>query len=78
VVAVEVAPSSSKVNNPPHYQGRGGIEVIDVIEDFSLGFNLGNVIKYALRAGRKGEPVECLEKAAWYLAREIQRVKARA
>ena len=42
------------VHNPPHYKS-GGIEVIDVIEAFELGFHLGNVVKYVLRAGRKGD-----------------------
>ena len=40
------------VNHPPHYQA-GGIESIDVIEGYRLGFSLGNAVKYLLRAGRK-------------------------
>lgn len=60
------------VNNPPHYQGCNGLECIDVIEAFALGFNLGNVVKYILRAGKKGYALTDLKKAAWYLAREIQ------
>ena len=62
------------VNNPPHYKS-GGIEVIDVIEAFELGYRLGNVIKYVLRAGRKGDALEDLEKAAWYLDREIYKLE---
>jgi len=54
----------------------GKYEVIDVIEDHDLNFNLGNVVKYVLRAPHKGEPVEDLEKAQWYIARELARVKA--
>lgn len=58
------------VNHPPHYQS-GGIEAIDVIEAFDLGFCLGNTVKYVLRAGRKGDATEDLKKARWYLDREI-------
>lgn len=65
------------MHNPPHYQS-GGIEVIDVIEAFGLGFHLGNVVKYVLRAGRKGDALEDLEKAAWYLDREIDKLETQA
>lgn len=58
-----------RVNHPKHYQGNG-IEVIDVIESFSLNFNLGNSIKYILRADKKGSRSEDLKKAIWYLERE--------
>lgn len=65
------------MNHPPHYKA-GGIEAIDVIEAFGLGFCLGNTIKYLLRAGRKGVDgdrlaarIEDLKKARWYLDREI-------
>jgi hypothetical protein len=51
----------------------GRIEVIDAIEAWSLGFNLGNVIKYVARADHKSAPVEDLKKACWYLMREIER-----
>lgn len=62
----------SDVNNPDHYQSASGVETIDVIEDFDLNFNLGNVVKYVLRAGKKDEsPVQDLKKAMWYLNREI-------
>ncbi len=59
------------IRNPEHYRSRG-LEAINVIEAFDLGFRLGNVIKYVLRAGRKGNAVEDLEKAVWYLQREVQ------
>ena len=65
---------SDPVHNPSHYKS-GGIEVIDVIEAFELNFRLANVIKYVLRAGRKGDALEDLEKAAWYLNREIEKLK---
>lgn len=61
------------VNHPDYYK-RGGIEVIDVIEAWGLGFNLGNVVKYIARAGRKTKDgLQDLRKAAWYLDREIKR-----
>lgn len=62
-----------KVNHPPHYR-TGGIETIDFIEAKDLNYRLGNVVKYVSRAGRKldSDPVEDLEKAAWYLNRELE------
>ena len=60
------------VNHPGHYSA-GGIEAIDVIEAWGLGFCLGNTVKYIARAGRKGDALEDLKKAAWYLSREIER-----
>lgn len=66
----------SIVNHPSHYQGKK-FEVIDIIEDFDLGFNLGNAIKYILRAGKKeiGDAafVRDLDKAIWYLNREVEK-----
>lgn len=64
------------VNHPVHYN-IGGIEVIDVIEAWRLGFCLGNVVKYVARADHKGSDVEDLRKAAWYLAREISQREGR-
>jgi hypothetical protein len=59
------------VNHPLHYKV-GGIEVIDFIESKDLNYRLGNVVKYISRAGKKdSDPVQDLEKAAWYLQREI-------
>ncbi|MGH6690519.1 MAG: DUF3310 domain-containing protein, partial [Gammaproteobacteria bacterium] len=55
------------VNHPAHYQSAAGIEAIDVIEAFDLGFCLGNAVKYILRAGRKGDALEDLKKARWYV-----------
>ena len=63
--------SADLVNHPPHYKA-GGIEVIDFIEAKDLNFRLANVVKYVSRAGKKNsDPVQDLEKAAWYLKREI-------
>ena len=59
------------VNHPKHYQSKTGLEAIDVIEAFDLNFNLGNVIKYILRCGKKDAELQELEKAKWYLEREI-------
>jgi hypothetical protein len=64
-------PDADMVNNPPHYQTESGLQPIDVIEKFNLNFNLGNAIKYILRAGKKGSAQQDLEKAIYYLAREI-------
>lgn len=60
----------SAVDHPTHYN-RGKIEVIDFIEDQRLGFNLGNVVKYVARAEDKGNTLEDLQKAKWYIEREI-------
>ncbi len=59
------------VNHPSHYT-RGNIEVIDFIEDQQLPYHLGNVVKYVARAGFKGDKVEDLKKAQWYLNRYIR------
>ena len=63
---------NDRVNHPAHYNA-GNIEVIDAIEDWRLGFNLGNAVKYIARAEHKGRLLEDLRKASWYLAREITR-----
>ncbi|MEJ4139503.1 DUF3310 domain-containing protein [Corynebacterium marquesiae] len=57
--------------NPTHYQGfTGGAQPIDIAEH--LTFNLGNVVKYCARAGRKDDRLQDLHKALYYLQREIQ------
>lgn len=60
--------------NPSHY-AQFKIQPIEAIEDWKLGFCLGNVVKYVARADHKGHPLGDLEKAAWYLNREIERRK---
>lgn len=62
------------VTNPNYYKS-STIEPIDVIEDWSLNFALGSVIKYIKRAGDKpnNPAVDDLKKAKWYLEREIAR-----
>lgn len=70
---------SSAVNHPAHYGGADNpYEAIKVIEAWGLGFCLGNAAKYIARAGKKGDAIEDLEKARWYLDREIQSRKAAA
>lgn len=66
----EMIPMPDVVNHPPHYK-TGGIETIDFIEAKELGYHLGNVIKYVSRAKHKGNELEDLKKAQWYLERAI-------
>lgn len=60
---------------PKHYDFANGVSVIDLTQN--LNFCRGNVVKYVSRAGRKdkAKELEDLRKAAWYLAREIERVE---
>ena len=62
------------VNHPPHYKA-GGVETIDFIEAKKLNYNLGNVVKYISRHDLKGDRLENLRKAQWYLDREINNLK---
>ena len=72
----EVKPKKELVNHPNHYGGKDNpYEAIKVIEAWNLGFCLGNTIKYISRAGKKDDTVQELEKALWYLKREIKRLK---
>ena len=64
------------VDHPTHYGGEDNpYEAIKVIEVWGLGFNLGNVVKYISRVGKKGNRVEDLEKSIWYINREIKKLK---
>ena len=73
-------PGTDIINHPDHYTS-GGVETIDLIEAKDLNFNLGNVVKYVSRCGRKktkgmsveAKAIQDLEKAKWYLEREITR-----
>ena len=67
-------PKTDAVDHPAHYKV-GGIETIDFIEAKKLGYNLGNVVKYLTRADHKGNRLEDLRKAQWYLTREIGALK---
>lgn len=65
------------VNHPPHYTSHpSGVECITITEH--MGFNLGNAIKYIWRSDLKGDSIEDLKKAAWYVEREIARREAKA
>lgn len=68
----EKAPAADPVNQPPHYK-TGGIETIDFIEAKGLNYRLGNVVKYITRSDHKGNRKEDLQKALWYLQREIEK-----
>ena len=63
----------NNVNHPSHYTD-GSVEVLDFIEDKNLNFHRGNAIKYICRAGKKSKEteVEDLQKAVFYLNREIE------
>ena len=73
VKAIKLPKQEDVINHPSHYT-RGKIEVIDFIEDQQLPYHLGNVIKYIARAGHKGDKLEDLKKARWYLDRYINEV----
>lgn len=62
------------VNHPSHYT-QGKIEVIDFIEDQKLGFHEANAVKYIARAKHKGNELQDLKKAAWYLNRRIEKLE---
>ncbi len=65
---------NDNVNHPRHYTKHpSGVECIQITEH--MGFNLGNAMKYIWRADLKGNQIEDLEKALWYINREIQRIK---
>lgn len=64
------------VNKPAHYTGHpSGVECIQITEH--MGFNLGNALKYLWRCDLKHDAIEALEKARWYIEREIQKRKAK-
>jgi hypothetical protein len=64
----------SMVDHPQHYKGNK-FEVIDIIHDYNLGFNLGNAIKYILRAGKKDDIKQDLKKAIWYIEDHIKQLE---
>jgi len=67
--------SRESINHPPHYcRHPTGVECIDIAEHYN--FNLGNALKYIWRAGLKSQnPAEDLEKAVWYVQRELRRLR---
>ncbi len=79
---VPVPTPTSAVDHPAHYGGDTTYETIKVLEAWftpeqMTGFNLGNAVKYISRAGKKGATLEDLQKARWYLDREISRREAK-
>lgn len=64
--------SDDLVNHPPHYKAHpSGIECIEITRH--MNFNLGNAMKYIWRADEKGNDIQDLEKAAWYIQDEIKK-----
>jgi hypothetical protein len=62
------------INHPSHYTSHpSGVECIDIIEHFP--FCLGAAVKYIWRCGLKDDEIQELEKAAWFISREIERRK---
>jgi hypothetical protein len=66
--------NNKNVNSPEHYN-QGKIEVIDAIDAWDLNFSEGNVIKYVTRHRHKGNQVEDLKKALWYIERLIKNIE---
>jgi len=63
---------TDKVNHPPHYTNHpSGVECIQITEH--MNFCLGNAMKYIWRADEKGNDIEDLKKAMWYIHREIKK-----
>lgn len=67
--------AADPVNHPAHYKSNNGLEAINVIDAFDLGFDLGNAVKYILRAGKKGDALMDLRKAVWYLEHRIAKLQ---
>ena len=63
------------VSRPSHYCDGRLFEPIEVINDWQLDFDLGNVVKYISRAGRKDDKIEDLKKALFYLNHAIGKEK---
>lgn len=72
-----VVSTSDQVDHPAHYNS-GKIEVIEALEDWKLNFHRANAVKYVARAGKKNpdKEIEDLEKAIWYLKRDIELLKS--
>ncbi len=71
-------PKNDAVNHPKHYTTHpSGVECIQIVEH--MNFCRGNAVKYIWRAGEKtDDEIQDLEKAAWYLRREIDRLKGKS
>ena len=66
--------ANNMVDHPQRYKGKT-FEVIDIINDYGLNFELGNAIKYILRADKKGNKKQDLEKALWYINYELSKFR---
>jgi hypothetical protein len=79
---IEFSPISQireNVNHPSHYGGSDNkYEAIKVIEAWKSCFHIGNVLKYLSRSGKKGEEIEDLKKAMWYLKRKIDLLEGKS
>lgn len=75
IVAYRVADTADPVNHPAHYKAHG-VECIQITEH--MNFCRGNAVKYLFRAGKKGDELEDLRKARWYVDREIARLEQAA
>ena len=75
IACIGVPELMSEVNHPEHYNKHpSGAECIDIVEHMS--FNVGNAMKYLWRADHKSpNPLTDLEKAKWYIERELQKLK---
>lgn len=63
---------SDDVNHPEHYTSHpSGVQCIQITE--WMGFNLGNAVKYIWRSDLKDNDIQDLQKAIWYLNRELKR-----
>ncbi len=72
--AEAVVEADNLVNHPPHYTF-SKIEVLDAIEAWKLGFHEGQVVKYVTRAKHKGNELQDLKKARFYLDRVIKELE---
>lgn len=74
--ALEWVTKNDPVNHPKHYTTHpSGIECIQITEH--MGFCLGNAMKYIWRADEKWDAIEDLEKAKWYIERELKKRRAK-
>jgi hypothetical protein len=72
-----IVSTKEAVDHPPHYTAHpSGVECIDIVEHMS--FSIGSAIKYLWRCGLKDDEIQELEKARWYIDREINRRRALA
>jgi hypothetical protein len=71
----EIVSDKEEIDHPSHYGGNTIYEAIKVIEAWDLNFRVGNAVKYIRRANEKDTRVKNLQKAIWYLQREVDKLK---